>query len=389
MSPLTRPKFDSVQTDPTDKKRMSIGLVDASSELANALRRSLINHVNSVALDPEAPNSYTIIHNSSRLNNEELISRISLVPIHVDDTLIRHWQQFGPYVFKIDVSSTSMDPRSITTKDIQVLDAATNASVSSDIRNRLFPPNDITNDHILLMELFPQDPPERIHLTFKARCGCGIEHARWNPVSEWAYVNRIDASKYDAALKERLAGVAEADKLQIEAQFRVCDGQRCFIVDANGDACAFDFTIYSEVGRSPISLFGDAITALRSHIVSFQKELNDLLRQQKASRASLVMDADRNEYSISVEDEDFTLGCIVQRQLFDHWILKDQGKVVTFVGCRLPHPLQRVIEFKFKSANPMHTEAFLKLLIETYKQHVVDFIQDVEASWTQAIVSRQ
>jgi DNA-directed RNA polymerase subunit L len=354
-----------------------IGVVGCTSALVNCIRRTVMADVPCVACPGMDADGFVTVHvNTSRLCNEVLAERLSLVPIHVNDAEMIDWSAThggsnGPYKFliKAKAPSDSTQSRKVTSKDIVVMDSRSSNVVDTRTRDRLFPADKRSGDHILIIELFPN---EEVNIEFKARVGCGREHSRWNPTSRSTHVVRIDPAAYDAALAAKLDSVTDPEKIKlIKAQFAVGEGQRCFGKDQN----AFDLTICSEVGTSPIKLFATAVDIILGRVRDFKLNLERLSgSNEPASEATKVRLQSNDDYhSLTVHGENDTLGNFVQDRLYHHWIVSDNMRTVKFIGYSMPHPLEKTIVFKWKTAD--HGNKAIDTFIGALQTSVIEYLE--------------
>lgn len=387
-----------------DRRRALVGISGCTPDFANVIRRTTIADVKSVvcpAMDDDE--SYAVTTNTSRLNTELLITRIGLVPIHVNEAEQIDWEaphgsKWGPYTFGISVKvdNNRKEDRKVTSKDIQVYDAATGAVQPAEVRDRLFPPCPLSGDHILIVELFasaaPNDPPEEVNLTFKARAGCGRENSRWNPVSECFSVYRVDPKRYEADLAAKLKDLPIGEHEQFKQQFATLDGLRSFVADANDNPIAFDLTVFSEVGRSPVQLVDCAIKAVIAKTKAFLDKLeklddnNDISNGNGNGNADVLFESTDEGHMITVHGEDHTLGSLVQDRLFHRWIVDEDKRAVEYVGYVMRHPLERTIVFKWKTAEGAEGSkgSALATFIEAVKGSVIAYLEDFKKSWDSA-----
>lgn len=375
--------------------------------LVNALRRAIMADVRTaaIAFDPRGGpesaerNDVEFRKNTTVLHNEFLGHRISLVPLNFDE---RQLAGFHPsqYKFVLQAKNAGETVLDLTTAHFRVLDAATDAAMPNAFRDALFPPSPVTGDHVLLVRLKPgargDGNGEEVDLTCRARLGSGRDHARWSPVSECHFRNRIDPVAYEAALAATLArkGVDPADPTAaagiaaIRRQHEAFEGQRCFLKNAHGEPCAFEFVLKSETRLRPAHVVHAGFHALaamvRALLRGVQRERvgRDVYDARAAvagdggdGAAARVTEVDvlpapnmDDVYDLVVSPADHTLGNLVQGMLYVRWVRAEEGPGassgdtsdtseaagdrVRFIGYHQPHPLEDRILFKIKCAKP-------------------------------------
>jgi DNA-directed RNA polymerase subunit L len=364
--------------------------------VVNALRRAIMADVRTaaIAFDPRGGpesaerNDVEFRKNTTVLHNEFLGHRISLVPLNFDE---RQLAGFHPsqYKFVLQAKNAGETVLDLTTAHFRVLDAATDAALPNAFRDALFPPSPVTGDHVLLVRLKPgargDGNGEEVDLTCRARLGSGRDHARWSPVSECHFRNRLDPVAYEAALAATLArkGVDPADPASASAgirrQHEAFEGQRCFLKNAHGEPCAFEFVLKSETRLRPAHVVRAGFEALaamvRALLRGVQRErVGRAVYDARAAvagdggdgAAARVTEVDvlpapnmDDVYDLVVSPADHTLGNLVQGMLYVRWVRAEQGDEdssegaedrVRFIGYHQPHPLEDRILFKIKCA---------------------------------------
>ena len=95
--------------------------------------------------------------NTTKFNNEYLKHRIMCIPIHNDD--MTTFDSFvNNYEIVIDETNDTMEKMYITTENIKIRDKSNEDKtkfMSEDFTRKLFPPDSITGEYILLYFLYP------------------------------------------------------------------------------------------------------------------------------------------------------------------------------------------------------------------------------------------
>jgi len=160
---------------------MEFMLTDTDVSVANALRRTIIADVQTLAID-----LVEIDNNTSVLTDEFLAHRLGMIPLvstKVDDyqdnrectNCARHCEVCS-VTFKLSVRCDDDNPKNVTSKDL----------FSQDVEQGVVPVatfeegRDVDTDGILIVKLRKN---QELKLTAIAKRGCGKEHAKWSPVS--------------------------------------------------------------------------------------------------------------------------------------------------------------------------------------------------------------
>lgn len=366
--------------------------------LVNATRRAIMADVLNIAVDfdPTNPVPYDINNVMTSgikfgfmncvLDNEKFGRAISLIPICVEENRIKGYDP-NTYKFVLKKKNNGDEVISVKTSDIVVLDP-TGAEVPKALKDSMFPPCPITNDHLLIVRLKPSPLPsqdgEEVNLEFRARLGSGRENACWSPVSRCAY----GFVRNDELFERSLVTVIETLKLEYENggkvftredverarnQYATLDGQRDFSVDANDNPLAIKFTIDSVNRLRPTYLFHEGMCILTKKMKDFSEEIakasEGIAKASEEdsgwggeidveaafatpSRVKIVKQPNMDDmYEIFVNQEDHTLGNLVQGLLYRHWNLNGTNggaKGAMFFGYTEPHPLEARIVFNIK-----------------------------------------
>jgi len=342
--------------------------------MCNAIRRIILSEVETVAVPPH---KVVIVKNTTTLNNELICQRLSLTFVHVLPEELRNWAGDGRYEFSIDVENSGLDVKAVTSKDIRVIETASKREASPEVRNRLFPPNAMSKDHVLLAYLRGHnnvDPgTDALHVKFVATRGIGRDGASWSPVSRCAIKNVIDEAAYERAL---LAEHGATPSESARRQFAVLDGLRQFKVDVDdvGEPGEIEMTIHSETSLHPAFLVSSALDVLISKVKSMAKLDTSLVTISRIGQADM--------YRVAVLHEDDTLGDVVQSMLFRRW---RSGESVTNIGYTVQHPLERVVVFNLKLA-ASETRDVRDVLRDGLDWVVAD-LADKKAAWSRATSS--
>ena len=366
------------------------------TSLVNGIRRELMASVHSVAMVAEPVENSTIhIHsNTSRLNNQFLALRLSLIPVNLPPPHEGHVEYgtnvFNRYEIRIDVTATEPGIRNVTTDDIEIYDKDTGSFLKRDIVKRIFPrdPNPACNQPIQIVPLRGPNgdrPGEEVKVRASLALNVGSVHNCFSPVCCATYQFKIDEAVANEALEKAIdeKGVRGTEREEgFRQAFMMTDAQRYIEKDDNGDPVGYQFVIESITDRDPVELFHDACMALYKRFVNVRKEINMLYKQQtqveskgsaSANRVDIVMDGD--EYLFSFKNENHTLGTILQDQLLRDAFVKDNERIRDwFVGYRIPHPLTPEMVMKVHRKHLSFNELFEGYMIpalETLEETVV------------------
>ena len=325
------------QTSTSTSKRVNFVLKNVDIGYINAIRRTIIGNLTSVApsFDSYHPeyNDFTFHINKTSLHNEFMGHRLSLVPMHFTAEEI---DAFDPnqYRFEINVHNTSQEMLDVTSKDIIIYDM-NGKQVDERLRNRIFPPDPISKDYILITVLKPNfyDPKngEQLHVTYKARKGTGMENARWSCVSQCSHFYNVDEAKSEAARETAGATKAAWDTLE---KFKH------FITNDKNEPSSVSFILETiNQTHEPMTYWGRAIDTLVNEV--------DELRKARTQRVTFKSTEDISE--ISVKGIDDTIGNLMQVVAFNHYYrVPEEDQRLSYIGYYKTHPLEKEVIFKIK-----------------------------------------
>lgn len=339
---------------------------DVDLSIVNSVRRIILSEIPNAAFefDPyNEKNGITISVNTTSLHNEFLAHRISLVPLCFDEDEI---ESFDPskYRFVLKKKNDSSEMVSVTTKDFEIYDE-NNVKYDTKFRNKIFPANDITKDHILLTKLKPNpydlSKGEEVDIECFASINVAKEHARWSPVSKCAFFNVVD---------EESAKRAEAEvPSHLKNKFQYLDKQRYYKKNAYDEPCLFEFHIDSECKLTPKYLFGKALDILKTQVNHFVDNLD-----------TLEINEVNGMHSLSLMGYTHTLLNVLQSMIYNSnfRVKKPSENPLEFIGYHQSHPLDNkmVLKIKFKDASSSVHEFIRKECTV-----ITNYINDLEEKW--------
>jgi DNA-directed RNA polymerase subunit L len=258
--------------------------------------------------------------------------------------------------------------------------------LSRDEVKRFFPPDPITGDYILLDRLKPKNfVPEKklskeavdemgkefsklntgedimhFHIEGKASISNSTENGHYNPNSCASYTNTIDPVKAADGLKKyideqieiaKTRNITPMTKEQLTRRFELTESPRYFYINEKEEACLFTFKIESVGVIPPLIIFHRAINIIKEKIHNF---IGNLISKNENAIKINISDKFSGGYDLIVNDEDDTLGTIIQSNLAilyaDFTKPKEQRKL-QFIGYKKPHPLEKKIMFSIQGQN--------------------------------------
>lgn len=328
MEPVFPP--NSMIADDGDVTTFTLAGINVS--IANALRRTMLSDIESVVFYTETyeDNKCTIFENTGRLHNEIVKHRLSCIPIHSTnlETLP------DKYIMELDVDNDSETLRIVTSGDFRIKNKESDNYLTEAETRKIFPPNLKTQSYIDFIRLRPKIgdsiPGEKIRLACEFSISSPKQNSMFNVVSKCAYGNTIDTVKVESSwleLEQRLASEGMT-KEEIDFQkknYYLLDAQRQFIPDS------FDFVLQS------VGVFENRDIMKKACIV-LQNKFVDLIQKVDSDMVNINLSEStmENSYDIILENEDYTMGKVIEYILYEKYYLGE--KIASYCGFKKMHP---------------------------------------------------
>ena len=319
--------------------KFTLSNVDVS--LANAIRRTMLSNIPVTGFYTEnyKDNTCKIEINTTRLHNELLKHRLSNIPVHIKDMDALP----GKYVLELHEKNETDDTVFVTTENFKVKNKENGQYLAREKIQEFFPPNTLTNYYIDFVRLRPKMgniPGEEIKLTAEFSVHTAKESGVYNVVSKCSYGNTIDIDKASSVWeeKENILRGDEVNKQEVEFQkknFYLLDVQKYFKENS------YDFVIQSIGIYDNNDLMRQACSVLILKFTEIVKNLNSNLVAILPGQTTM-----ENCYDIKLENEDYTIGKLIEYHLFD----KLFSDVVCYIGFKKfhPHDVESVLRLAYK-----------------------------------------
>ena len=337
-------------------------LSNVNVSYANALRRVLLSDIPIIVFktQPYKENNVNILINKTRMNNELLKQRISSIPIHINN--INEFP-YEDYEVELDMNNDTNSMVFVTTENFKIRNIATKNYLSATETKAIFPPDPITGDYIDIIRLRPKlsDVMESEKLKFSAKLAiskAGVD-AVFNVVATIAYGNTLDPTKIKDTWEEKEKELKEKyEKEEIasmKADWLLLDAKRLYIADS------FDFILETIGIYSNFKLMNLASTKLIEKLYMFLDALK--------SNANLIIepaDTMENCYVIIIENEDYTIGKIMEYYLYNTLFV--EKKEINFVGFLKKHPHDTDSFIKMSYKIPISKDEIIVTMEEAVNQ---------------------
>lgn len=346
---ILNPRVEVISNVKDDELNFTLSNVNVS--IANSLRRIILSEIPMIVfkVSPNDKNKCNIITNNSGLNNEIVKHRLSCIPVHIKDV-----QEFPykNYTVEVNVSNNTDTTIYVTTKDFVIKDLTTGKILPQDRIREVFPPDDYTGDFIDFVRLKPrvaeEIQPKTIHLSCEFDIGTSKEDGAFNAVSNCSYRNTIDISAQEAKLQQlkqkwKDEGKNEKEILFESENWKLLEGKRIFKKDS------FDFIVES------IGVYTNAEIIILSCKIMIDKlkSLEELIDKDELL-IKLAESTMKNSYDIILENEDYTIGKVIEYLLNVKFY---ENGMLTFCGFKMlhPHDTYSIIRIAYKDIIEMST----------------------------------
>jgi DNA-directed RNA polymerase subunit L len=307
-------------------------LAGLNVSLANSIRRTILSDIpiNVIKTETYAENQCNILINTSRLHNEILKQRLSCIPIHITELDLLP----DNYVLELDVKNDTEHLIYVTTEHFKIRNKSNGNYLTENEIRKIFPMCSKTNSFIEFTRLRPKIgygiPGEQLKLEADFSIGTAKDNSMFNVVSKCSYGNTLDMVKinemwedYEAKLKSN--GSSQEDIDFEKKNYYLLDAQRQFIPDS------FDFVIQSIGIYENIELVKKACIILQNKMVELITAIDSDIVPINISETTM-----EHSYDIVLENEDYTVGKVLEYLLYDQFYLKD--KILSFCGFKKFHP---------------------------------------------------
>ena len=316
---------------------MSFTISNIDVSYVNAIRRTILSDIPIVCFKttPYEENKANILINTTRLNNEILKQRLSCIPIcipNLEDTPIKN------YLLEVDVENKIDITVIVTTKDFNIKDISSNTYLDEGLQKKIFPPfipptgsGEYYIDFVRLRPRISDEiPGERIKFTCEFSVSTARDDSMFNVTGTCAYGCSPDPEKMAEQLEIRKQKWKDEDKKEAEIKFeaanwKLLEGLR--YVKKN----SFDFVLQTVGIYENEQIIIKASQILLQKLEVLKKSLMQDEVEIKPSENTM-----ENCYDITLENEDYTIGNILNYELYA--IFYRDLKLLDYVGFKKLHP---------------------------------------------------
>lgn len=319
--------------------------------VANAIRRTILTDIPIVVIRTETSkiNNCTVLANTSRFHNEIIKQRLSCVPIFTQD--LENFPEKYRLIVNVQNESDN-EMRWVTTDDFQLQDKENETILDKTETVKIFPHGEKGNRPIDFLRLRPSIgstiPGEQIHLTAEFDVCTAKVNGMFNAVSKCAYFNVIDSETRENVWAIHLQRLKNQNKTEEEIKFEYknfmnLDAYRCYKVNKQGEPNEFEFVIKTIGQYSNQQIVYKACDILVRKLLSFVSQVqSEVVPIHKSTESrdngytSVTISSIENSYDIILENEDYTLGLLLEYML--HLLFYNEETPLTFIGFKKYHP---------------------------------------------------
>lgn len=322
---------------------LTFNLDGVNVSYANGIRRTILSEIPCVVIKgyPHDVNDVNITTNNTRLNNELLKQRLCSIPIHITDI---ETFPIDDYELYLNVENDTNEIKYVTSEDFKIKNIKTEKFLENSETKKIFPPDIISGHYIDLVRLRPyldkSGEKDKIELTAKFSISNAKYDGMYNMVSTCSYGMKQDQiavkEKWDEKLIELKKNNTKEQIEKIKKDWLLLDAKRIYIEDS------FDFIIETVGIFQNIKLVEIACEII---IKKLQATLDNIKSNYELIKET--NDTKNNSYEIVLENEDYTVGKIIEYNIIEKNFTKD--KSVNFVSFfkKHPHDTNSLIKISF------------------------------------------
>lgn len=319
-----------------ENNELTFVLSETYKSVANGVRRTILSDI-PIFVFKTFPHEDTLIQiteNTTRLNNEILKQRLSCVPIHISDIT----KDMSDFILEINVENKTTNILMITTEHFKIKNIKTNTYLSKEEQKLIFPPFtplwNTTEYYIHLVSLKPKISDEilgeKLHLTCPFSISTCKEDGMFNVASTCSYGFTVDPKLQEKELAKVVKQWKE-EKMpveEIEAESKnwlLLKGLTCIKKDS------YDFIIET------LGIYSNSELLQKScEIIISKLELLIEISQTQELEIKQSINTLPNSYDIVLQNEDYTIGLLLQDLLYNEFIEKTSK--LQYCGFKKFHP---------------------------------------------------
>lgn len=341
---------------------------------ANGLRRVILSEIPIVVFKttPHEENKSNILINTSRLNNEIIKQRLSCIPIGIKDLQI----DLNNYMLELDVENKTDTMMMVTTKDFKIKNLTTNSYLEDNTLREIFPPyipptgkGEYYIDFLRLRPKISEElPGERIKLTCAFSISTARDDSMFNVAVTCSYGYTPDREEMIKQLSLRQDKWEKEGKTAAEIDFEsknwnLLEGLRYVKKQS------FDFIIQT------IGIYENTDIIIKACEILIQKiDMQKQLLDKDELPIEPANNTLENCYDITLINEDYTVGTILNNELYETFY--KEHKTLTYTGFKKLHPHDTNSLIRIAFSEPVSGKSAVKEILTTV---IVDAVRKIES----------
>ena len=352
---------------------MTFTISNLDVSYVNALRRTILTDIPTLAFKttPYEENKANIIHNTSRLNNEIIKQRLSCIPICISEFEIMPLKN---YLLELDVENNTDTVMIVTTKDFKIRNLVTNEFLDDGKVKQIFPPFLAPNGQeyfIDFVKLRPkisdEIPGERIKLTCEFSVSSARDDSMFNVTGTCSYGYTPDKEIMEAQLeirKQKWKDEGKDVKFEV-ANWKLLEGLRYYKENS------FDFVI------GTVGIYENTrIIILACEILNAKMELLKKIISEDEIKIIVSDNTMENSYDIILENEDYTIGNILNSELYK--IFYSELGQLDYVGFKKMHPHDNDSIIRVALTDKTKGVSTIKIMLDAVSEQVMKTLKGVK-----------
>jgi DNA-directed RNA polymerase subunit L len=353
--------FNNYRHDKNDASNMcEFDIENVDISIINGIRRVLLTEIMIPGIIGEVEPTVEIIKNIGGLHNEIMTHRIGLIPICLTEDQIDNYED-NSMVLELNVKNNGIGTMNVDTGHIKgTLDGKELSNVQL---STIFPKNSVSNSHILITRLRTN---EELHFKAKVVKQNARFNAAFSPVSLANFFYIEDESLFTKDMN-------------------VLDKARSFHKNKYGEATKIHFQI------EPINPHVSSKFLINKSLDIISQKLQTFSNNITSGNTDKVIiakcDNMDNTFQFIVQDEDDTLGNIIQSIIHDKYIRNkntNSDLTCSYIGYICPHPLKAEMVLKLTLDNQTDINKFI-LFLSNNCNGIVDEISIIKNEWNKFI----
>ena len=310
----------------TYSEKLSFEISNIELPFINGIRRTILSDIPVVGMKafPDSECDISIVNNDTGINNEIIKHRLSCIPIHVlNEGNITTWQNLKIILNVKNVGETIIP---VTSEHISMIDKTSGNKISDAMVRRIFPPDGISGDYILIAYLKPVNSKiqKENQLNFESNLSLvnPTISSVYNCVSTVNFSNTIDLEMQEYAWSDFEKTLPPTGNMELEKKnWKFLQGQRYYKENT------FDVTIKTSGFYSNKQILNTACDIISNKLNKIY--LKNGIEIKKTTKSNIP-----NAYDIVLHNNSYTIGNILKRSMYTLYY----GKTVNYVGFMVEHP---------------------------------------------------